>query len=129
MGFSYISDHGRKMLPKYQYKGTDRSIFYKYISSPGCNVICEYIPNWVAPNLITFTGLLVMVFGHSVMYHYSPKLQGELPAWVCILQAVVGLTYQTLDNLDGKQARRTGTSSPLGLLFDHGIDALVVTLG
>jgi len=29
------------------------------------------------------------------------------------------------DNLDGKQARRTNTSSPLGLLFDHGCDALV----
>jgi ethanolaminephosphotransferase len=32
--------------------------------------------------------------------------------------------YQTLDALDGKQARRTGTSSPLGQLFDHGCDAL-----
>jgi phosphatidylglycerophosphate synthase len=28
--------------------------------------------------------------------------------------------YQTLDAVDGKQARRTGTSSPLGQLFDHG---------
>lgn len=26
--------------------------------------------------------------------------------------------------MDGKQARRTGTSSPLGELFDHGCDAL-----
>ena len=25
--------------------------------------------------------------------------------------------------MDGKQARRTGNSSPLGLLFDHGCDA------
>lgn len=32
--------------------------------------------------------------------------------------------YSTLDNIDGKQARRTGTSSPLGELFDHGIDSL-----
>lgn len=36
---------------------------------------------------------------------------------------------QTLDNLDGKQARRTGSSSPLGLLFDHGCDALNVSVG
>jgi ethanolaminephosphotransferase len=34
------------------------------------------------------------------------------------------LIYQTLDNMDGKQARKTGSSSPLGLLFDHGCDAL-----
>lgn len=32
--------------------------------------------------------------------------------------------YSTFDNVDGKQARRTGTSSPLGELFDHGCDAL-----
>mmetsp|Transcript_3048 Transcript_3048/g.8083 ORF Transcript_3048/g.8083 Transcript_3048/m.8083 type:complete len:385 (-) Transcript_3048:371-1525(-) len=129
MGFSYISEHGRKVLPDYQYKGTDRSIFYKYVSSPGCNVLVEYIPKWVAPNLITFLGLLVMVFGHVVVLRHSPDLSGDIPPWVCCLQAVVGLTYQTMDNLDGKQARRTGTSSPLGLIFDHGIDALVVTIG
>ena len=27
------------------------------------------------------------------------------------------------DGIDGKQARRTGTSSPLGELFDHGLDS------
>jgi ethanolaminephosphotransferase len=28
--------------------------------------------------------------------------------------------YQSFDAIDGKQARRTGTSGPLGELFDHG---------
>ena len=28
--------------------------------------------------------------------------------------------YQSLDAIDGKQARRTGSSSPLGEVFDHG---------
>lgn len=28
--------------------------------------------------------------------------------------------YQSLDAIDGKQARRTQTSGPLGELFDHG---------
>lgn len=32
------------------------------------------------------------------------------------------------DNTDGKQARRTGSSSPLGMLFDHGIDALTAAM-
>ena len=31
---------------------------------------------------------------------------------------------QTLDAIDGKQARRTDTQSPLGELFDHGCDSL-----
>lgn len=39
--------------------------------------------------------------------------------------AALGLfIYQTLDATDGKQARRTGTSSPLGELFDHGCDSM-----
>jgi len=32
-----------------------------------------------------------------------------------------------MDNLDGKQARRTNSSSPLGELFDHGCDSLFIT--
>jgi ethanolaminephosphotransferase len=31
-----------------------------------------------------------------------------------------------LDGIDGKQARRTGSSNPLGELFDHGFDALLL---
>ena len=34
----------------------------------------------------------------------------------------------TFDNCDGKQARKTGNSTPLGMLFDHGCDSLIVTL-
>ena len=40
----------------------------------------------------------------------------------------MGVTYQmylVADNCDGKQARRTGSSSPMGMLFDHGVDAFV----
>jgi len=36
--------------------------------------------------------------------------------------AVLLFLSHTLDGIDGKQARRTGTSSPIGELFDHGLD-------
>ena len=42
------------------------------------------------------------------------------------------IIYYNLDNMDGKQSRRTGTSSPLGMCMDHGCDALgvsFITLG
>jgi ethanolaminephosphotransferase len=32
--------------------------------------------------------------------------------------------YQTLDSMDGKQARKTNSSSALGMVFDHGCDAI-----
>lgn len=46
------------------------------------------------------------------------------PAWALLLFALGLFIYQTLDACDGKQARRTSSSSPLGELFDHGCDSL-----
>ncbi|KPJ20932.1 Ethanolaminephosphotransferase 1, partial [Papilio machaon] len=42
-----------------------------------------------------------------------------------LLAAFLFLAY-TLDGIDGKQARRTQTSGPLGELFDHGLDSYSV---
>lgn len=50
------------------------------------------------------------------------------PTWLYFSFAFGLFMYQTMDNVDGKQARRTGTSSGLGELFDHGIDSLNCTL-
>lgn len=50
------------------------------------------------------------------------------PSWLYFSFAFGLFMYQTMDNVDGKQARRTGTSSGLGELFDHGIDSLNCTL-
>ena len=48
----------------------------------------------------------------------------DVPGW-CLLFCSLGLfAYQSLDAIDGKQARRTNSSSPLGELFDHGCDAV-----
>lgn len=45
--------------------------------------------------------------------------------WLNFLAGFAVLAYSTLDNADGKQARKTGNSSTLGMLFDHGCDCLV----
>jgi len=62
------------------------------------------------------------------MYLYCPDGMGIAPRWVYVAQAVWIFLYQALDNLDGKQARRTGSSSALGELFDHGADAFTVAI-
>lgn len=38
------------------------------------------------------------------------------------------LTNKLFDNSDGKQARKTGTSSPLGFLMDHGLDCVTAAV-
>lgn len=59
---------------------------------------------------------------------YCLLFKGVGPSWMYALSGVAILMYANLDSLDGKQARRTGSSSPLGQLFDHGVDAYVVHL-
>jgi ethanolaminephosphotransferase len=46
-----------------------------------------------------------------------------------MLMGVIGISYfiyRLLDEMDGKQARKTGNSSPLGMLFDHGCDSWTI---
>lgn len=47
--------------------------------------------------------------------------------WNLILNRTLAFN-QFSDGIDGKQARRTGTSSPLGELFDHGVDSYSAAL-
>ena len=54
----------------------------------------------------------------------TPVMGGEVSAASCLFYAGTVFVYQTLDAIDGKQARRTKSGSPLGQLFDHGCDAL-----
>lgn len=48
----------------------------------------------------------------------------QVPGWPLLLAALGLFAYQALDAIDGKQARRTKSSSPLGELFDHGCDSV-----
>ena len=57
---------------------------------------------------------------------YGASLNGNVHPWFCILQAWCLFVYRMLDEMDGKQARRTQNSSPLGLIFDHGCDAFAI---
>lgn len=57
-------------------------------------------------------------------HRYSPDAKIEAPRWACALCGLGLFIYQSLDAIDGKQARRTGTANPLGELFDHGCDSI-----
>ncbi|KAI8140644.1 CDP-alcohol phosphatidyltransferase-domain-containing protein [Fennellomyces sp. T-0311] len=80
------------------------------------------------PNLITLLGLLCIIVNVATLFYYAPDL-GPCPDWVYYTFGIGLFIYQSLDAIDGKQARRTGMSGPLGELFDHGCDALNTTLG
>ncbi|EPS67307.1 hypothetical protein M569_07468, partial [Genlisea aurea] len=76
------------------------------------------------PNMITLTGAMFLATSAFIGYLYSPQLDSPPPRWVPFAHGLLLFLYQTFDAVDGKQARRTNSSSPLGELFDHGCDAL-----
>jgi len=64
------------------------------------------------------------LFTVLILSHFCYSATETAPSWA-YFQAALGLfLYQTLDATDGKQARRTQSSSPLGELFDHGCDSM-----
>jgi ethanolaminephosphotransferase len=139
----FLSEAAADRLPHFQYKGQDRSLTYKYILSPLAErCVHALTPRSVAPNTITLIGLTFMFCSYLATWVYVPlilrqsddddslaQLDAAVPRWIFLLNAIATLVYQTLDNMDGKQARRVGASSPLGLLFDHGCDAVNSVFG
>jgi phosphatidylglycerophosphate synthase len=90
----------------------------------------------VAPNLITLVAFLIVLISHCVFMFWGGDQFGKpVPGWKCVLMCVTIFLYQHLDNMDGKQARKTSNellieenSTPVGMLFDHGADAITAVL-
>uniref|UniRef100_A0A6B2EL10 diacylglycerol cholinephosphotransferase n=1 Tax=Phlebotomus kandelakii TaxID=1109342 RepID=A0A6B2EL10_9DIPT len=112
-----------KRLENHKYSCQSSSLLDP-ILQPWWNFLLRRIPMSLAPNFITIVGLMVNIASALVLILYSPDAKGEPPAWACFLCAAGLFAYQSLDAIDGKQARRTNTSSPLGELFDHGCDSI-----
>jgi len=110
-------------LQQHKYNSVSLSIADAKLQ-PWWNFVVSLMPMWLAPNLITIIGLAVNVFTSLVHLYYCPTATEATPAWVPFICALGLFIYQTLDAVDGKQARRTGSSNALGELFDHGCDSL-----
>ncbi|KAL3644615.1 Cholinephosphotransferase 1 [Castilleja foliolosa] len=120
----YIGAHGVAALHRYKYSGVDHSYVSKYVLNPFWTRCVHLFPLWMPPNGITLMGFMFLVTSALLGYIYSPQLDSPPPRWVHFAHGLLLFLYQTFDAVDGKQARRTSSSSPLGELFDHGCDAL-----
>jgi len=81
----------------------------------------------MAPNTVTLIGFVFMAASYGSMLYYDSTFTKDIPHWVYIFASICQFIYQTLDAVDGKHARTTKASSPLGQLFDHG-NILVLNL-
>lgn len=107
----------------------DKSYLSYYVLNPYWTWCAQFMPSWLAPNVITLLGFLAIYINIITILVYIPDMVGPGPSWIYYSFAAGLFFYQTMDNIDGKQARATGSSSPLGELFDHGIDSLNCCLG
>ncbi|XP_022829549.1 cholinephosphotransferase 1 isoform X2 [Spodoptera litura] len=112
-----------KRLSEHKYSCTSASILDAWLQPWWCWLVSK-TPLWLAPNLITILGLIVNVVTTLILVWFSPDARQDPPRWACALCALGVFIYQSLDAIDGKQARRTGSQSPLGELFDHGCDSI-----
>ncbi|XP_063530407.1 cholinephosphotransferase 1 isoform X4 [Cydia strobilella] len=112
-----------KKLSEHKYSCTSSSILDAWLQPWWCWLVSK-TPLWLAPNLITILGLIVNIVTTLILIWYSPDARTDPPRWACLVCALGVFVYQSLDAIDGKQARRTGSQSPLGELFDHGCDSI-----
>ncbi|CAK1578867.1 unnamed protein product [Parnassius mnemosyne] len=112
-----------KRLSEHKYSCTSASILDAWLQPWWCWLVSK-TPLWLAPNLITILGLIINIVTTLILVWYSPDARQDPPRWACALCALGVFVYQSLDAIDGKQARRTGSQSPLGELFDHGCDSI-----
>ncbi|XP_062562000.1 cholinephosphotransferase 1 isoform X1 [Armigeres subalbatus] len=112
-----------KKLGEHKYSCTNVSLLDPILQPWWCWLVGK-VPLWLAPNLITIVGLIINIVTTLILIYFSPNGREEPPRWASALCALGLFIYQSLDAIDGKQARRTNSSTPLGELFDHGCDSI-----
>lgn len=117
----FLTRNEKQNLSKWVYRVEDRS-FTTWVFNPLWNYLTGFVPNTVAPNLISLTGLVCISYAFNISYRYLD----EYPKLVSFLTGLLIFIYMNLDAIDGKHARAIGNSSPLGELFDHSCDNIGV---
>ncbi|KAL7716937.1 Choline/ethanolaminephosphotransferase [Entamoeba marina] len=128
IGNLFISQNGKKNLHNYSFNGIDYSfcannILAPYIWEP---LLKHYIPLSLAPNILTTIGFISMSFVWILLFFLCPTVTDDIPIYLLFVINCGIFIYQIADNVDGRQARRTNNATPLGELFDHGNDSLMI---
>lgn len=130
--YKYLSNSHLKGFENYKYSSQDTSPLSNYVMHPFWDQTVKIVPSWLAPNVLTFTGFLFTVMNCLLLTIYDEKFCASsdsipnctpVPAWVWLCCAISHFLAHTLDGIDGKHARRTKSSGPLGELMDHGLDS------
>lgn len=117
----FFTREQRESIARWKYACVDNSISTKLLT-PWWNFLVNFIPATVAPNILSLTGLICILYFFNLAYNYAD----EMPHACSLAGVMLVFAYMSLDAIDGKHARNTGNSSPLGELFDHSCDNVSV---
>ena len=112
-------------IKNFKYVGSNESIVYNNLVSPFLNKLLDLglVPEWVAPNLLTVLSLIFNLIGFLfVIIEAGNDFSCKISCMTTLVITITHYLYIIFDNLDGKQARKTKTSSSFGMLLDHGCD-------
>jgi hypothetical protein len=112
-----------KRLKEHKYASEGTTLFDPFMQE-FWKWLVQYCPLWVAPNLVTIVGLAINIGTSVLLMVETNGAKEQCSRWLYFLTALGLFIYQSLDAIDGKQARRTNSQSPLGELFDHGCDSV-----
>ncbi|XP_006011618.1 ethanolaminephosphotransferase 1 isoform X1 [Latimeria chalumnae] len=132
--YKYVTPEQLAGFEKYKYSAVDTNPLSVYIMQHLWNRAVKIVPLWIAPNLLTFCGFVMILINYFILAYYdwdytaSGVGHEHVPKWVWVLAGFATFFAYTLDSIDGKHARRTNSSTPLGELFDHGLDSWATSL-
>uniref|UniRef100_A0AC34QT71 Ethanolaminephosphotransferase n=2 Tax=Panagrolaimus sp. JU765 TaxID=591449 RepID=A0AC34QT71_9BILA len=130
--YKYLDAAKLRGFDSYKYCCIDNSPIAVYISHPFWNWFVKFYPEWLAPNVLTLSGAMLVMGCYFFVSLMDPDLKANnfgmpedmnLPNWVWLVASICTFVAHLLDGTDGKQARRVGASGPTGELFDHGLDS------
>ncbi|XP_064363641.1 ethanolaminephosphotransferase 1-like isoform X3 [Dromaius novaehollandiae] len=130
----YVSAQQLAGFRHYTYSAVDTNPLSVYVMQPIWDKIIKIVPLWIAPNVLTFSGFVMILVNYFLISFYdwdytaSGTSPGLVPTWVWLFSSFTTFCAYTLDSIDGKHARRTQSSSPLGELFDHGLDSWATSI-
>jgi phosphatidylglycerophosphate synthase len=111
----------------YSYACENKSLVDRYLIGRITPLAIKLLPRGLSANAISLAGSALCALAFLIL---AGLPFGPLPAfarrnpWIFGVLALLVAAYQLLDNLDGIQARRNGSSSPLGEFIDHWLDSL-----
>lgn len=118
-----LNEQEIRRLREHKYSSEGTTLFDPFMQKYWTWLV-QFCPIWVAPNLITIVGLIINIGTSVLLMVLTDGGKEQCTPWMYFFTALGLFIYQSLDAIDGKQARRTKTSSPLGELFDHGCDSV-----